>query len=235
MLRSFVFYSVLCLALAGCYSTSSVPASGEVTLLKPDYAAEYYGLRYACEGEQIQIRYALEGVKTATLSASPENALSPALPATQVSGGGVLTFEVKDSAIITLMYEGNRSYDDGTDEAELELIPFDLCTGFPINLFTEFTGTLRQETPAAQRLERQLSFEFSRRGFGAILRNGQGYALWLECTTDLRNNAVSCSDDTFSLDATVNSEGLTGRYEGQSQGAVSTGSFSGTLDFEVAP
>ncbi len=233
MFRSFVFCALLCLALAGCYSTSSVPANGEVTILKPDYEAEFYGPRYACAGDEIQIQYELEGVETAILSASPEDALSPALPATQISGDGTLTFEVQDSATVTLTYESDRSYDDGIEEAELELIPFDLCTGFPINIFNKFTGTLQQETPAALTLERQLGFQFSQRGFGLVLRGDQ-YAMWLECSTDLSNNSVSCSDDDFSLDAIVSAEGLTGRYQGSTQDVVSTGSFSGTLDFKVA-
>ena len=233
-----VFLSALTLlSLTGCFLIgASDSAFGSVSLILPnetsgahDYA-DYSETAYACVGDPVEVRYWLGGTDRATLSASPADALSPALSATEVSNEATLAgFEVVGAATLTLEYAG------GTDEARLELIPADICTGLPADLLSLFTGTLMQNSPTSETLTRQLTFYWREAGLSAILSGSGPYELRLGCTADSETNSVRCSgvDTDFSLSATLSADGLTGSYQGRSQSSVATGAFSGTLNFKT--
>lgn len=229
------------LGLAGCFFIPpSTPVYGMISLILPSDArgtsgySDYDATAYACIGDPIEVHYRIEGDASATLSADPADALSPALPATQVAGDAIFFgFRVRRVATVMLDYRG------GAAEARLELVPSDVCTGFPTDLLRRFTGKLAQTAPTPQTLPRQLAFYWRESGLEATLSGSDtnGYKLQLQCTANSSANSVSCTgvDADFSLEATVSEDGLTGSYEGTTSGSVSSSPFSGTLSFEAAP
>ena len=121
--------------------------------------------------------------------------------------------------------------------AQLELVPADICTGFPTDLLRRFTGALVQDTPTQETLPRQLAFYWDEAGLGATLSGGNTYGdeLQLSCSADSETDTLSCAgtDADFTLNAAVSADGLTGNYGGSLEGSVSSSTFSGTFDFRA--
>ena len=228
MLRKGSFFLIL--ALSGCFFAPPPPsAAGYLYLTQADNPDGYSDPAYACVGERVQVRYIVEGTPSATLSADPADVLAPALSATQVSGEKTLEFEVLGPTTLLLDYQ------EGVSSARLELVPADICTGFPIDLLRYFTGTLVQSTPTQEALSRQLAFYWNEAGLGATLSGGNTYGdeLQLSCSADSETDTLSCAgiDANFTLNAAVSANGLTGDYGGSLEGSVSSSTFSGTFDF----
>ena len=240
MLRRYVHFGLVIIflmsLLAGCFFSPPPPTStdvyGVISLTQPDDVGGYSKVIYACAGDSVLLRYKLVGIERATLSATPADALSPALPETQVTGEQTLMFEVLRGAILTLDYRISTRY-TGISEEQLELIPADICTGFPSTPLGSFTGTLMQETPAPQTLDRTFKLYWRESGLKALLSADDRYEISLDCSVNSANNTLNCANTGLTLNINVEADGLTGSYKGSTEGSVSSGTFSGTFDFRA--
>ena len=223
--------------LTGCFFSPPPPTStdayGVISLTQPDDVGGYSKVTYACIGDTVSLRYKLVGIESATLRATPANALSPALPETRVTGTETLEFEVLRGATLTLDYRVGAWY-TGISEEQLELIPADICTGFPSTPLGSFTGTLEQTVPSAQTLARTLELYWRESGLKAVLSDDGAQGVWLDCSASSVNDMLSCTDTNLTLNINVEADGLTGSYEGTTSGSVSSSPFSGTLNFKRA-
>ncbi len=222
----------LTLTLGGCFPSAPPPARGYLTLIQPRDLDNYGAATYACVGDRVQLRYELERVASATLSANPTDALAPALNATQVFGEDTLSFEVLGATTLTLDYQ------EDVTTRRLELIPESVCADLPTDLLKRFTGTLQQETPEPRTLERRLEFFWRDAGLEAVLFENEpyyGYDVQLRCSAESETASVNCAgvDTDFSLNATLSTNGLTGSYQGSTQGSVLTSTFAGTFTFRA--
>jgi hypothetical protein len=224
-------------SLAGCYTVPSY-AYGDLFVTAPYTSDESYSLEVgACQGETLTVRWNVGEGKNPKLIALPAQNVEPPLPSRLEKSGEVqVTF--KDSVTISFTIDGGQDFET---ERQVVAIPEGVCTGFPLELRGNYTGTLEQTTPQSASLPRDLELYWDE-SLKATLSTQNLIDVRLACQALDFEDELICNYDhgaeTLRLEGTVTSAGYVGTYEGATIGQAFKTTVRGTFNFgkvEVEP
>jgi hypothetical protein len=234
------FLALGIISLAGILSilaTSPLPPDGYlyiVTLNNPEAFSNDYGggESFACKDDFVKVGWELKVSKKALLSTIPVDGVEPGLNEKTLSGTG--EEQVKVIAQTDFLFDTiSDSYPTFT--YKLNLLPNDICTGFPVRPVGIFSGKLEQTIPTSATLPRDLQLQWNGSSLLAIVRSDQT-SISSSCTLDATSDSISCENERdgtvlFKLEGQMSATGFAGSYEGISTDLNSQLPFAGTFSF----
>lgn len=231
------FLGLLIVVAAGIWSivATSPPPLPELFVLTlnddEEYGYYYSDSVFACEGESVLVRWNTFEGNGGTLTTEPAGNLDPDLRNRAVTSTGELTTVVLGEVVIIF-----RVGSDPDAQREIQLIPPDLCTGFPVDVVGRYEGTLDQTDPDVRTLERALRFYWDGDALRATLSSDTA-ADQLTCTAFVDDDRLVCrdgevGDERLLLDGLLTAAGYQGSYQGLNEGAGVVTPFAGSFDFQ---
>jgi hypothetical protein len=192
---------------------------------------------FACLNEKVTVKWYVSSA--VTLNAVPNGQLNPDLTNKKAESSGTFETEVLGAVTVTM------TSDEPKREVVLGLLPELVCKGFPINLITDFAGTLQQASPTAAMLNRSLKFRWRENALQAILttdpirQEQEDLADTVKAPCQLfpdEDKLICLSGDEVNprlrLEGIITVEGFTGSYKGFDESTAGTVSFEGTFNFQ---
>jgi hypothetical protein len=230
----------------------SLLASG----IAPDYAAggfavetlypQDYGSKIGlCAGERFTLSWEIYNGRNPKLTASPSQNLEPPLESLSLSSKGETQFIFKDSATLTLTIDAGEPY---RYERPLVVIPASICTGFPLELRGDYTGTLEQLTPQVVSVPHLLTVRWAADDArlaaslvrGTVLPNPEAPptnpTLAMTCTALEEEDKLTCVYNPpgaaiLTLEGTITATGYEGNYRGVLETTTLQVPTTGTFSF----
>ncbi len=239
---------VFVLALLGVVSiiaTSPPPFQGMVISTRNNTVPSdlYSGVNveenvFACLNEEVEITWYINA-SSGLLTAIPLGRLNPDIDQKQTSSSdNTFKTTVLGDVVVTLQVgEFRRS-------VNLALLSEDICQNFPVNLITDFLGTLQQTLPEVTTLpQRTLKLRWRDNALQAVLTGNitsgesSSYESSAPCQLFPDEDKLICSagdaaNPSLRLEGIITAEGFTGSYKGFDESTAGNVSFEGTFDFK---
>lgn len=244
VLRLVLMTGLFVAGVTSLLATSEPPsyAYGSLSVTTPFNSADYSSKLGVCKGEAINIRWEIFGGSNPRVSASPPQNIEPTLPSTPVNNTGETTVTIKDAVTISLNIDDAK--DGYQTQVQVVVIPEGICTGFPLELRGNYTGTLEQVTPQVASLPHGFSIRWNNNNdtLGATLTRGSSRTessnttFEMSCTVLDQEDKLTCVYDPsgtaiLTLEGTVTATGYQGSYQGVLEGATFQTPTSGTFNF----
>jgi hypothetical protein len=230
--------SLLASGVAPDYATGGFAVE---TLYPQDYGSKI-GL---CAGERFTLSWEIYNGRNPKLTASPSQNLEPPLESLSLSSKGETQFIFKDSATLTLTIDAGEPY---RYERSLVVIPASICTGFPLELRGNYTGTLEQVTPQVVSVPHLLTVRWAADDGllaaslvrGTVLPDPKAPppnpTFAMTCTALEQEDELTCVYEppgaaVLMLEGRVTSAGYAGTYQGVLEGTTFQTPTSGTFNF----
>lgn len=239
---SFVKLFVLAsLGLASILATTPLPMPRFVIVTANDDERYAYPIDqeavFACLNEKVRLEWGIPDASSVTLTATPSGNLNPDLNKRKTESYSTLETVALGDVVVSLE-AGDLKID-----VALKLLSEDVCTGFPINLITNFEGTLQQTLPETALLKRQLELRWRGNALQArvsdTVTNEDGYITesLANCQLFPEEDRLVClagdeANPRLRLEGIVTAEGFAGSYQGFDESTGSAISFEGTFDFK---
>ena len=198
---------------------------------------------FACKGDKITVGWDIVDSGTAILTSLPKTSISPDFDQLAVSAKG--SQEAVISNKVTLILASEATY-----RQNIELLPEEICTGYPITVVGEYEGSFQETSPDAKALKRYLYFDWesysndkSGRLFAKIFEtkpekaDDYRYTFSLDCELLTDSKQITCKNSRLEMLIRVSDSGLSGEYSTEKSKSESSrkDDIVGTGNFSFSP